>query len=92
MIDLSAQVRSLRREGVSWRLIAKKLGVTEYRCRVIHGGFEPVRRPGQENEQVPRDCLKCDRPFKAENRFIRVCSRCKQGRAWRDGGDYELLA
>ena len=29
------------------------------------------------NQNVVRECLRCVKPFKAENKFIRMCRQCK---------------
>ena len=33
--------------------------------------------PRPKSEKVERDCLKCDRPFVAKNKYTRVCPACK---------------
>lgn len=35
-----------------------------------------MSRPRQILEKVQRNCLKCQRPFKADGRFNRLCIRC----------------
>lgn len=41
---------------------------------------EPEFRDFKQREKVTidRKCLKCERPFKADGRFIRMCDSCKK--------------
>jgi hypothetical protein len=43
------------------------------------------RRKNGESQKIKRFCLKCDRPFIAEGRFNRLCSRCKKANQSYDG-------
>lgn len=79
---------SIRRaQGKSARAIADELGVSEYRVEHVLGMRNFTKKPRQESEEVDRVCSKCGAPFKAETRFIRLCTTCKSTRAWRDGAD-----
>ena len=38
----------------------------------------PYLENKKNSQRIPRECLKCDRPFIARGRFNRLCPRCRE--------------
>jgi len=54
---------------------------TRIRCRLCEVRYEQYQAglfKGIEKEKFNRWCLKCDREFVANNRFTRICKRCRE--------------
>ena len=45
-----------------------------------------------KQEKKVRNCMMCNKPFKSQAKFNRICWPCKNSDDWRYGNDYNIMS
>lgn len=73
----------LRRFG-SWSCALAAAGLSSRPCgRPAGKPRTEAERRRDQHRSIPRECLRCDRPFRS--RVNRICSDCKRTDGWQQG-------
>ena len=49
-------------------------------------------KPKSKQEKKVRNCMMCNKPFKSQAKFNRICWPCKNSDDWRYGNDYSITS
>ena len=49
-------------------------------------------KPTSKQVKKVRNCMMCNKPFKSQAKFNRICWPCKNSDDWRYGNDYSIIS